>query len=442
MNVAVVGTGYVGLVVGACLAETGHDVLCADVVAEKIQRLKRGELPIFEPGLDPLVKENLAAGRLAFTTDVEEAVRASDVIFVAVGTPPGEDGSADLQHVLEVAETIGKAMDGERIVITKSTVPVGTAARVRAAIREHTSHVVHVCSNPEFLKEGAAVEDFMKPDRVVLGVDDPAAAEVLRTLYEPFVRTGHEILFMDVTSAEITKYAANAMLATRISFMNTIAQLCDVAGADVDQVRLGIGSDSRIGPSFLFSGVGYGGSCLPKDVKALVRTIADFGLDGSILEAAEAVNEAQKRLLLDLVVARFGGDLSGHTFAVWGLAFKPNTDDMRDAPSLVTIGGLLDRGARVVAHDPVAMPEARRRLGDLIECRERNYDVLEGADALVIHTEWHPYRRPAFDRMRKMLRQPIIFDGRNLYKRDAVERLGFEYYSVGRRPVASGSGAS
>ena len=281
----------------------------------------------------------------------------------------------------------------------------------------------------------------MKPDRVVLGVDDPAAAEVLRTLYEPFVRTGHEILFMDVTSAEITKYAANAMLATRISFMNTIAQLCDVAGADVDQVRLGIGSDSRIGPSFLFSGVGYGGSCLPKDVKALVRTIADFGLDGSILEAVEAVNEAHKRLLLDLVVARFGGDLSGHTFAVWGLAFKPNTDDMRDAPSLVTIGGLLDRGARVVAHDPVAMPEARRRLGDLIECRERNYDVLEGADALLIHTEWHPYRRPAFDRMRKMLRQPIIFDGRNLYRRDAVERLGFEYYSVGRRPVAPGSTA-
>ena len=439
MNVAVIGTGYVGLVVGACLAETGHDVLCADVVAQKIAKLRKGELPIFEPGLEPLVTENLAAGRLRFTTDVEAAIRASGVIFIAVGTPPGEDGSADLQHVLEVAKTIGKAMDGERIVITKSTVPVGTAARVRAAIREHTTHVVHVCSNPEFLKEGAAVEDFMKPDRVVLGVDDPGAAEVLKTLYEPFVRTGRQILLMDVTSAEITKYAANAMLATRVSFMNMIARLCDAAGADVDQVRLGIGSDSRIGPNFLFPGIGYGGSCFPKDVKALVRTIADFGLDGSILEAVKAVNEAQKRLLLDLVVTRFGEHLSGRTFAVWGLAFKPNTDDMREAPSLVTIEGLLDRGARVVAHDPVAVPEARRRFGDRIEYRERNYDVLESADALVIHTEWHPYRRPDFDRMRKVLRQPVIFDGRNLYKRTLIERLGFEYYSVGRRPVTAGS---
>ena len=442
MNIAVIGTGYVGLVVGACLAETGHDVVCADVDADKIARLQRGEIPIFEPGLEPLVGHNVAEGRLRFTTDVEEAVRSSGVVFIAVGTPPGEDGSADLQHVLAVARTIGRAMDGERIVITKSTVPVGTAARVRAAIEEQTSHPVFVCSNPEFLKEGAAVEDFMKPDRVVLGVDDERAAEVLRVLYEPFVRTGHQIFLMDVASAEITKYASNAMLATRISFMNMIARLCEVTGADVDQVRIGIGSDERIGPSFLFPGIGYGGSCFPKDVKALGRTIRDLRLDGSILDAVELVNEGQKRALLGHVVARFGDDLEGRTFAVWGLAFKPNTDDMRDAPSLVTIEGLLERGARVVAHDPVATEEAKRRLGDRIEYREWNYDTLEGADALVIHTEWHPYRRPDFERMLGLMRHPVIFDGRNLYKRDRLAQLGFEYYSIGRPPVvAEGLGA-
>jgi len=435
VNVSVIGTGYVGLVGGACLAETGHDVVCADVDESKIKRLQRGEIPIFEPGLELLVTHNLAEGRLRFTTDVEEAVRASTIIFIAVGTPPDEDGSADLQHVLAVARTIGRAMDGERIVITKSTVPVGTAASVRAAIQEHTTHAVHVCSNPEFLKEGAAVEDFMKPDRVVLGVDDEGAAEVLRSLYEPFVRTGHQILLMDVASAEITKYAANAMLATRISFMNMIARLCEAVGADVDQVRLGIGTDARIGPSFLFPGIGYGGSCLPKDVKALSRTIGGMGLDNSMLAAVESVNETQKQILLRRVVERFGEDLSGRTFAVWGLAFKPNTDDMREAPSLVTIERLLERGARVVAHDPAAMEEARRHLDDRIEYRDRNYDVLEGADALVIHTEWHPYRRPDFERMLELLRQPVIFDGRNLYKREELEKLGFEYYTVGRPPV-------
>ncbi len=435
MNVSVIGTGYVGLVGGACLAETGHDVVCADVDESKIKRLQRGEIPIFEPGLELLVTHNLAEGRLRFTTDVEEAVRASTIIFIAVGTPPDEDGSADLQHILAVARTIGRAMDGERIVITKSTVPVGTAARVRAAIQEHTTHAVHICSNPEFLKEGAAVEDFMKPDRVVLGVDDEGAAEVLRSLYEPFVRTGHQILLMDVASAEITKYAANAMLATRISFMNMIARLCEAVGADVDQVRLGIGTDARIGPSFLFPGIGYGGSCLPKDVKALSRTIGGMGLDNSMLAAVESVNETQKQILLRRVVERFGEDLSGRTFAVWGLAFKPNTDDMREAPSLVTIERLLERGARVVAHDPAAMEEARRHLDDRIEYRDRNYDVLEGADALVIHTEWHPYRRPDFERMLELLRQPVIFDGRNLYKREELEKLGFEYYTVGRPPV-------
>ncbi|MEX0980287.1 MAG: UDP-glucose/GDP-mannose dehydrogenase family protein, partial [Gemmatimonadota bacterium] len=394
-----------------------------------------GEIPIYEPGLEPLVEHNLAQGRLVFTTDAEEAVKKSHVIFIAVGTPPGEDGSADLKYVLAVARTIGNAMEGEKIVITKSTVPVGTAKLVKEAIEEVSDHPVHVCSNPEFLKEGAAVEDFMKPDRVVLGVESEYAGEVLTDLYSPFVRTGNEILLMDIASAELTKYAANAMLATRISFMNAVARLCDKAGADVNQVRLGIGTDSRIGPSFLFPGVGYGGSCFPKDVKALIRTSKDFGLDPSILLAVEEVNETQKQLLLEQVVERFGEDLSGRTFAVWGLAFKPNTDDMREAPSLVTIAGLLERGARIVAHDPVAMPEAGRELGDTVEFRDTNYGTLDDADALVIHTEWHPYRRPDFPRMKRLMKGAVIFDGRNIYAPEKMREIGFEYYSVGRQPV-------
>ena len=433
MRIAVVGSGYVGLTTGACLAETGNDVICADIIEEKVEALNRGEIPFFEPGLDALVEQNLAAGRLTFTTDVARAVRESYIVFIAVGTPPGDDGSADLQHVVAAARDIGRAMDGERIVITKSTVPVGTAPRVREAIEAETDHPVHVCANPEFLREGAAVSDFKKPDRVVLGVDDPKAGEVLQDLYAPFVRTGNEILVMDVAAAEITKYAANAMLATRVSFMNAIARLCQRTGADVDSVRLGVGSDRRIGPTYLFPGVGYGGSCFPKDVKALARTMRDLELDSSILDAVDGVNETQKRLLLDLVVERFGDELSGRTFALWGLAFKPNTDDMREAPSLVTIAGLLQRGARVVAHDPVAMPAARRILGDGIEYREHNYDVLDGADALLIHTEWHPYRHPDFARMRSLLKEPVIMDGRNLYAPRVVGALGFEYHSVGRR---------
>ena len=435
MKIAVVGTGYVGLVVGACLAETGHDVICADIDVGKITALNDGKIPIYEPGLDKLVEHNLAEGRLTFTTEVERAVRDSYIIFIAVGTPPDEDGSADLKHVLAVAATIGRSMDGERIVITKSTVPVGTAALVSDAIKKETDQPVHVCSNPEFLKEGAAVDDFMKPDRVVLGVDNEKAGEVLRDLYAPFVRTGNDILLMDVASAEITKYAANAMLATRISFMNSLAQLCERAGADVNQVRMGVGSDSRIGPSFLFPGVGYGGSCFPKDVKALVKTMRDLGADASILEAVEGVNDRQKHLLLNAAVARFGEDLTGRTFAVWGLAFKPNTDDMREAPSLVTIEGLLKRGAKVVAHDPVARHEAERILRDSISYCDHNYEALEGADALIIHTEWHPYRRPDFPRIRDLLKEPVIFDGRNLYNPASLEESGFEYYSVGRRPV-------
>ncbi|MEX2526759.1 MAG: UDP-glucose/GDP-mannose dehydrogenase family protein [Gemmatimonadota bacterium] len=438
MKIAVVGTGYVGLVMGAGLAQTGHDVICVDIDEDKVRRLSRGEIPIYEPGLEPMVKENVAQRRLRFTTKVDEAVKASDLIFIAVGTPPGENGSADLSHVLTVARSIGKAMDGERIVITKSTVPVGTAAKVRAAIEAETSHLVHVCSNPEFLKEGAAVEDFMKPDRVVLGVDSHRAAEVLKDLYAPFVRTGNEVLIMDLASAELTKYAANAMLATRISFMNMVAQLCAKTGANVDMVRLGVGTDDRIGPAFLFPGVGYGGSCFPKDVQALVRTAREFGVDASILEAVEALNASQKQLLLDGVVARFGEDLTTRTFAVWGLAFKPNTDDMREAPSLVSIEGLLKRGARVVVHDPVAMDEARAHLGDRVEYADSNYEALDGADALLIHTEWLPYRRPDFQRMKSLLRKPLVLDGRNLYSPQRMAEMGFEYHSVGRPMVAPG----
>jgi UDPglucose 6-dehydrogenase len=422
----------VGLVAGACLAETGNDVICADIDAAKIARLNRGEVPIYEPGLEPLIESNLTAGRLRFTTDVPAAVQASEVVFIAVGTPPDEDGSADLSHVLAVARTIGKSMNGEKVVITKSTVPVGTARKVRDAIEAETDFPVHVCSNPEFLKEGAAVDDFMKPDRVVLGVDSAYAGEILQNLYSPFVRTGHSILIMDVPSAEITKYAANSMLATRISFMNAIARLCEKTGANIDSVRRGVGSDARIGPSFLFPGIGYGGSCFPKDVQALARTMKSLGVDGSILAAVEEVNEGQKRTLLQRLMERIGTDLQGRRIAVWGLAFKPNTDDMREAPSIVTIDGLLDEGARVVAHDPVAMHEARRHFDDRVEYAPTNYDALTGAEALVIHTEWLPYRNPDFDRMKAAMAQPIIFDGRNLYDPSEVAQHGFEYHSIGR----------
>ncbi len=437
MRIAVIGTGYVGLVAGACLAETGNDVVCADIDERKIRRLERGEIPIYEPGLEPLVARNLEQKRLTFTTDVEKAVRDSYVIFIAVGTPPDEDGSADLQHVLAVARTIGQAIDGERIVITKSTVPVGTARQVREAIEAETDHPVHVCSNPEFLKEGAAVDDFMHPDRVVLGVDHPTAERVLQELYSPFMRRSDRLLVMDVPSAEITKYAANAMLATRISFMNAIALLCEKTGASVDMVRHGVGTDERIGSAFLFPGVGYGGSCFPKDVKALARTMRELGAPSEILDSVESVNEAQKRLLLERVVQRFGEDLSGRRFAVWGLSFKPNTDDMRDAPSRVTIQGLLDRGAEVVAHDPGAMDEARRVLDHRVEYREIDYDCLDGADALIIHTEWQPYRFPDFRRIREALRFPLVFDGRNIYRPEKMESLGFEYHSIGRRAVGA-----
>jgi UDPglucose 6-dehydrogenase len=444
MQIAVVGTGYVGLVVGACLAETGNDVVCADIDAGKIDRLRRGEIPIYEPGLEPLVKRNLEQKRLDFTTDVARAVADAEIIFIAVGTPPGEDGSADLQHVVKVAETIGRNMPAtgpEKIVITKSTVPVGTARKVREAIRRFTSRPVHVCSNPEFLKEGAAVQDFMKPDRVVVGVDSEFARDRLGELYAPFVRTGNPILFMDIASAEITKYAANAMLATRISFMNMIARLCEVVGADVNLVRQGVGTDERIGPGFLFAGIGYGGSCFPKDVKALVHTLRGAGVDASILDGVERVNEGQKQLLLQRVVERYGEDLSGRTFAVWGLSFKPETDDMREAPSLTIVRGLCGRGARIVAHDPEAEEEARHHFGDLVQAgsltlMDLNYDCCEGADALLVLTEWQPYRHPDFARIRELLAAPVVFDGRNLWEPERMRDEGFSYHSIGR-PVAT-----
>jgi UDPglucose 6-dehydrogenase len=432
MQVGVIGTGYVGLVVGACLAETGNDVVCADIDAVKIAALGRGEVPIYEPGLEALLERNLAEGRLVFTEDVAETVGRAEVIFIAVGTPPDEDGSADLKHVLAVAASIGEHMNGEKVVITKSTVPVGTAAKVKAAIEARTRYRVHVCSNPEFLKEGAAVEDFMKPDRVVIGADSEFARERLAELYEPFVRTGNPILFMDIASAEVTKYAANAMLATRISFMNMVARLCAEVGADVSLVRKGIGTDSRIGPAFLFAGCGYGGSCFPKDVQALVRTLTAYGVDAGILEAVERINGGQKRWPVDMVSQRFGPELSGLTFAVWGLSFKPETDDMREAPSLVVVEELLARGARVQVHDPQAMHAARRMFGDRVAYADTNYEACRGADALVVLTEWQPYRRPDFGRIRSLLRQPVVIDGRNLYDRLKLREAGLEYVSIGR----------
>jgi len=436
MNIAVVGTGYVGLVVGACLAETGNQVAGADVDASKIDRLKQNILPIYEPGLEDLVERNQAAGRLSFTTDVRDAIGRSEVAFIAVGTPPGEDGSADLRHVLAVAEEIGKAMKRETVVVTKSTVPVGTAAKVADCVAKHAKHPFHVVSNPEFLKEGAAVDDFMKPDRVVLGAETDHARSVMTELYAPFVRTGRPIIFMDIPSAEMTKYAANAMLATRISFMNDVANLCERVGANVDLVRKGIGSDDRIGSAFLFPGPGYGGSCFPKDVKALVRTARDQGTCLRILEAVEAVNQDQKRRMFEKLRQALGEDLTGTRIAIWGLAFKPNTDDMREAPALALIEDLLGAGASVAVHDPVAMDEAKHKLGSAVEFAATSYDALNGADALAVVTDWNEYRHPDFPRMKQTLRRPVIVDGRNLYALHRMSELGFRYYSIGRRTIA------
>jgi UDPglucose 6-dehydrogenase len=438
MKLCVIGTGYVGLVAGTCFAESGNDVACVDNVAAKIEALRRGQVPIYEPGLEELIRRNVTEGRLTFTTELTDAVARSHVCFVAVGTPSGDDGAADLSAVYAVGRAIGRAMTGYRIVVTKSTVPVGTHARLREEIAAVTSHPFDVVSNPEFLKEGAAIEDFMKPDRVVIGSDSPRAVETMRELYEPFVRTGNPILVMDNTSAEMTKYAANALLATRISFMNEIANLCERMGADVEDVRRGVGYDRRIGHHFLFPGVGYGGSCFPKDVKAIIHTAAQRGMGFPLLNAVEAVNDAQKGRLVEKVVAEFGDDLRGRRFALWGLAFKPKTDDMREAPSLVIAEGLLARGATVAVHDPEALAEARKHLGDRVTYHRVNYDALAGADALLIVTEWNEFRRPDFERMRALLKTPIIIDGRNVYDPDVMEQHGFTYLSMGRRPVRVG----
>jgi len=431
VKVAVVGTGYVGLVVGACLAETGNDVVCADVDASKIGLLQQNKLPIYEPGLEPMVVRNQRDGRLTFSTDVAQAVERSEVIFIAVGTPPEEDGSADLQHVLDVARTIGDHMNEPKVIVTKSTVPVGTAEMVRAEIAKRTKTPFHICSNPEFLKEGAAVEDFMKPDRVVVGVDSDDAARVIEDLYAPFVRTGNPLIVMDIPSAEMTKYAANAMLATRISFMNQIARLCEVLGADVTHVRRGIGSDRRIGPAFLFPGPGYGGSCFPKDVKALIRTADESGAPFEIMRAVDAANDAQKNTLFEKLKRHLGA-LKDKTVAVWGLAFKAETDDVRESPALVLVESLLCEGVRVHVHDPAAMKTAARHLGSRVQYAPHAYDALAGADALAIVTEWLEYRNPDYARMKQLLRRPLIVDGRNLYDPVKLGRLGFTYDSIGR----------
>ena len=431
MNITVVGSGYVGLVVGGCLAETGNAVVCADVDQAKIDGLRNNVLPIYEPGLDDYVERNQKQGRLSFTTDIAQAIASADVVFIAVGTPPDEDGSADLRHVLTVAEQIGRHMTRELVVVTKSTVPVGTAARVSAAVNKYAKLPFHMCSNPEFLKEGAAIDDFMKPDRVVIGVETDHARSVMAELYAPFVRTGKPILFMDLPSAEMTKYAANAMLATRISFMNEIANLCEVVGADVDQVRKGIGSDSRIGPAFLFPGPGYGGSCFPKDVKALVRTARASDVPLHVLDAVEHANDEQKHVLFKKVLGCLGA-VKGKRVALWGLAFKPNTDDMREAPALVLIEELLGAGAEVIAHDPVAMHETERRIGRTITYAESSYAALVDADALIVVTDWNEYRHPDFERIRTTLRTPIVVDGRNLYDAQKMRALGFTYASIGR----------
>src|SRR5262250_3157966 len=420
MKLCVVGTGYVGLVAGTCFAESGNDVVCIDNVAAKVEALRKGQVPIYEPGLAELIGRNVAEGRLSFSMDLADAVQRSLVCFLAVGTPSADSGAADLSSVWSVAREIARTMDGYRVIVTKSTVPVGTGERIRTLMKELTQHPFDVVSNPEFMKEGAAIEDFMKPDRVVIGASSARAIEIMREAYEPFVRTGNPILVMDNASAEMTKYAANALLATRISFMNEMANLCERVGADVDQVRRGIGDDRRIGHHFLFPGVGYGGSCFPKDVKAVIHTAQERGMRFPLLNAVEEVNDAQKRRLVEKVVAEFGERLEGRRFAVWGLAFKPRTDDMREAPSITVINGLLERGAAVAVHDPEALGPARQLFGDRVTYHRVNYEALEGADALLIITEWNEFRRPDFPRMKELLKRPIILDGRNLYDPDVM----------------------
>jgi UDPglucose 6-dehydrogenase len=441
MKIAVVGTGYVGLVTGTCFAEVGINVVCIDIDHKKIENLKNGILPIYEPGLDEMVKRNFDKGRLEFSTDLPSAIQDCEAAFIAVGTPPDEDGSADLKYVLGVAREIGTHMNDYTVVVTKSTVPVGTAKKVKHAVAEalaarNSKIPFDVASNPEFLKEGAAIDDFMKPDRIVVGVESEKAEEVLKRLYKPFLLNGHPCIFMDIPSAEMTKYAANSMLATKISFMNDIANLCEIMGADVNMVRKGIGSDSRIGHKFIYPGIGYGGSCFPKDVKALIKTADEHGYNMRVLKAVEEVNDNQKHVMFTKLKNHFG-DLNGKTIALWGLSFKPNTDDMREAPSLVIIDQLLIEGAKVKAYDPVAMHEAERILGKKITFCKEQYEALDGADALVIVTEWLEFRTPNFSKVATLLKNKAIFDGRNIYEREEMQALGFHYECIGRDKIQS-----
>jgi UDPglucose 6-dehydrogenase len=436
MKVAIVGSGYVGLVTGTCFAEVGIDVTCVDIDAKKIEDLKNGIIPIYEPGLEEMVHRNMKKGRLQFTTSIAEALVDCEVLFSAVGTPPDEDGSADLQYVLSVARDCGRNMNDYLLIVTKSTVPVGTALKVKAAVQEELDKrgvkiEFDVASNPEFLKEGAAVDDFLKPDRIVVGLDSPRAEELMKSLYKPFTLNGHPVIFMDITSAEMTKYAANSMLATKISFMNDIANLCEIVGADINMVRKGIGSDSRIGNKFIYPGIGYGGSCFPKDVKALIQTAAGFKYNLRVLQAVEDVNDDQKSVMFYKVMRHFNGDIKGKTIGMWGLSFKPQTDDMREAPSLVLVKKFIEAGAKVKAYDPVAMHEAKRILGNQIEYSEDQYEALIDADCLLLVTEWPEFKFPNFNIIRKLLKEPIVFDGRNIYELAEMKRKGFTYYCIG-----------
>ena len=437
MKIAIVGTGYVGLVSGTCFAEMGADVTCVDVNEEKINNLLQGVIPIYEPGLEEMVKRNVASNNLHFTTKLEDCLDDVEIVFSAVGTPPDEDGSADLSYVLEVARTVGRHMNHYLVLVTKSTVPVGTAKKVKAAIQEELDKrgvqiEFDVASNPEFLKEGAAIKDFMSPDRVVIGVESEKAMKTLERLYHPFLLNSYRIIFMDIPSAEMTKYAANAMLATRISFMNDISNLCDLVGANVNSVRKGIGADARIGNKFLYSGCGYGGSCFPKDVKALLKTGEEYGYEMSVIKGVEKVNERQKHLLFEKLKKQFDGDLSGKTVAIWGLAFKPETDDMREAPALVLIEDLLAAGCKVRVYDPIAMTECKRRIGEVVYYANDQYDALDNVDALMLVTEWKTFRLPTWNIVKKIMRTPFIIDGRNIYNREELENLGFVYEGVGQ----------
>jgi len=432
MKICVIGTGYVGLVAGAGFADMGNDVTCCDIDGEKIAVLKRGEVPIYEPGLDKLIAHNVEESRLAFTTDMAAAVAGAEVVVLAVGTPPAPDGSADLRYILQAAETAARALSGWAVLVTKSTVPVGTGDKIEAIMRQHARHEFAVAANPEFLKEGDAVNDFMKPDRVIIGTSDPRALATLQALYTPFTRSSDRIMVMDRRSAELAKYAANAMLATRISFMNELAGLCDAVGADIELVRKGLGADARIGSKFLYAGAGFGGSCFPKDLRAVISTAKEAGMGLQVLSAVEAVNQRQKHYLAERLLKHFHGDLAGRKIAVWGLAFKPGTDDVREAPALVLIEDLLAAGACVAASDPVAIPAVRKVLGERVEFQASNYQCAEGADALALVTEWHDYRRPNFARLRSIMRTPVVVDGRNVWEPSEVRAAGFTYYGVGR----------